>query len=60
MLSSSDDENESELTEAELASMDKETRKKYTRRKAVCDQITKVMDVKNTQEGEIATQESRS
>ena len=52
MLSSSDDEEGEEadgLGEADLAAMDKETRKKYIRRREVCEQVMKVMDVKGTQ-----------
>ena len=64
MLSSSDDEGEGDdgLGEADLAAMDKETRKKYIRRREVCEQVMKVMDVKVTAaaSGEEVVQETRS
>ena len=64
MLSSSDDEGEGDdgLGEADLAAMDKETRKKYIRRREVCEQVMKVMDVKGTAaaSGEEVVQETRS
>ena len=63
MLSSSDDEGEEAdgLGEADLAAMDKETRKKYIRRREVCEQVMKVMDVKGTPaSGEEVVQETRS
>ena len=64
MLSSSDDEGEGDgLGEADLAAMDKETRKKYIRRREVCEQVMKVMDVKGTPaaaSGEEVVQETRS
>ena len=63
MLSSSDDEGEDDgLGEADLAAMDKETRKKYIRRREVCEQVMKLMDVKGTAavSGEEVVQETRS
>jgi hypothetical protein len=63
LLSSSDDEGEGDgLGEADLAAMDKETRKKYIRRREVCEQVMKVMDVKGTPaaSGEEVVQETRS
>jgi hypothetical protein len=64
LLSSSDDEGEGDdgLGEADLAAMDKETRKKYIRRREVCEQVMKVMDVKGTAaaSGEEVVQETRS
>ena len=42
--------------------MDKETRKKYIRRREVCEQVMKVMDVKGAAgaSGEEVVQETRS
>jgi len=62
LLSSSDEEGEGDgLGEADLAAMDKETRKKYIRRREVCEQVMKVMDVKATAaSGEEVVQETRS
>jgi len=62
LLSSSDEEGEGDgLGEADLAAMDKETRKKYIRRREVCEQVMKVMDVKATAaSGEDVVQETRS
>ena len=60
LSSSSDDEADDGLGEADLAAMDKETRKKYIRRREVCEQVMKVMDVKGTPSGEEVVQETRS
>jgi hypothetical protein len=63
LLSSSDDEGEDDgLGEADLAAMDKETRKKYIRRREVCEQVMKLMDVKGTAaaSGEEVVKETRS
>ena len=61
MLSSSDEGADDGLGEADLAAMDKETRKKYIRRREVCEQVMKVMDVKGqAASGEELVLESRS
>ena len=61
MLSSSDEGDNDGLGEADLAAMDKETRKKYIRRREVCEQVMKVMDVKGTAaSGEEVVQKTRS
>ena len=62
MLSSSDEGEDDGLGEADLAAMDKETRKKYICRREVCEQVMKLMDVKGSAaaSGEEVVQETRS
>jgi hypothetical protein len=62
LLSSSDEGEDDGLGEADLAAMDKETRKKYIRRKEVCEQVMRVMDVNGAAAatGEEVLQETRS